>query len=210
MDVVRDGVLGVVVLQLRGVVEENLLLLLLQLSVDVFQEILAELVGVNLGKRCSADAFELTFESGMRAYASARSCRELGSEGAFEERALLDGILMLISCSLRALIALILPKSLVKLEVFERSLSPDATALRILDQVVGVVQGCVEACLRDTLEHWYVGLLLRSFEHRVRRRGSDGVGGALRLEDLDANFERLVEVVDEVSMGLNTKIPAVT
>ncbi len=133
MDVVRDGVLVVVAFQLRSVVEENMFLLLLQLSVDVFQEILAELVGVDLGKRCSADAFELTFESGMRAYASTRSCRELGSKRALEERALLDGLLVLVSCSLRALVALILPKSLVGLEVFKRSFSPDATALWVFE-----------------------------------------------------------------------------
>ena len=99
VNVVGDDVFGVVVDQLRVSVVEDLLLLL-QLSVDIFQEILAELVGVHLGKRSSADAFELSFESRMRTYASTGSRCELSSERALEERALLDGVEVLVSRSL--------------------------------------------------------------------------------------------------------------
>ncbi len=60
--VVRDDVLGDVLFRLRVLFKEDLGLLL-QLLVDVFEEILAGLVRVDLGKRGSADAFVLTFES---------------------------------------------------------------------------------------------------------------------------------------------------
>ena len=43
--------------------EKDDFLLLLQLLVDVFQDVLAELVWVDLGERRSADAFILSFES---------------------------------------------------------------------------------------------------------------------------------------------------
>ena len=83
----------------------------------------------------------------MRAYAATRCGSRLCSKRAFEESALLDGDVVLVSGSLRALITLILPKPLVQFEAFKRRFSPDAAALWVLDQVVGVVLIGVEAGL---------------------------------------------------------------
>ena len=94
-------------------IEVELLVFVVNLLVDVFEEVLAEFVWINLCQRGSAGTAVLTFKPSMWTNASTWRGSIFKFEGALEERSFPDGSLMFILGALGALVRLVLPNSLV-------------------------------------------------------------------------------------------------
>ena len=97
-----------------------LLSCLLDLFIKTIEQILAKLVGINLGFGSPVDAFVLPFQPRVRAHTLASGGRLLQPEGSLEKSPLPSWCSFLVHCSLTALVALILPTSVIHLKIYQR------------------------------------------------------------------------------------------